>query len=375
MARTPSTAAAKYQLPVSTATVSVDHLRLAFGDADTSEHQTTIPQAFTSVAFRDNFGTLSGNEAPDSPSGLRSYSPTRSPARELRKQRKFDQNLTAKSDTPSPQKPSHGFCSGPSSGSVPSSGPPSRSESHDQGKRRVDGLDIEKQRIKERIRKARIELKTIQQEMYQSIADTKRTCQAAKERVQAERESAMRDIEVHMNVTKQRIAGMRTEMDQYQSQTPIQFQQNIPSQTFRFSRRQTYPDTPFTSASLLPSSSRSANCYTNHQQYYITSQDIRTTVSSIPSTRVQSFVKSNFSSTAAETVYSHVPRSPSPTALVTLAYSNHTKPISFKHSRSATDQLPSQFVSHDFDPLFRQNISAPVSAYLSTGTSLNVPGL
>ena len=135
-------------------------------------------------------------------------SPLHSPARESRKPREFDQILTAKSDTPGPEKPSHGFCSDLSSGSIPSSGPPSRSESPDQGKRRVDALDIEKQRIKERIRKARIELITIQQEMYQSIADTNRACQAAKERVQAEREFAIRDIEVQMNVTNQRIAGI-----------------------------------------------------------------------------------------------------------------------------------------------------------------------
>ena len=75
LARTPPAAAAQYQLPVSTATVSVDHLRLAFGDADTSEQQTTIPQGSTSVAFRDNFGTLSGGEAPESPVGLHSFPP------------------------------------------------------------------------------------------------------------------------------------------------------------------------------------------------------------------------------------------------------------------------------------------------------------
>ena len=90
LARTPSAAAAQYQLPVSIATVSVDHLRLAIGDADTSKLQTTISQASTSVAFRDNFGTMSGDEAPDSPSGLRSYSPTRFPIRASRKPRKFD---------------------------------------------------------------------------------------------------------------------------------------------------------------------------------------------------------------------------------------------------------------------------------------------
>ncbi len=72
-------------------------------------------------------------------------------------------------------------------------------------------------------------------------------------------------------------------------------------------------------------------------------------------------------------MYSHVRRSPSTTALVTSAYSNHKEPTSFKHSRSAADLLLSQSVSHDFDPLPRQNILAPVSAYLSTGTSLNVP--
>ena len=102
LGRTPSADAAQYQLPFSTATVSVDHLRLAIGDADTSELQTTIPQAPTSVAFRDNFGTLSGDEASDSPSGLHSFSPLHSPARESRKPRKFDQFLTAKSDTPGP---------------------------------------------------------------------------------------------------------------------------------------------------------------------------------------------------------------------------------------------------------------------------------
>ena len=375
LARTPSAAAAQYQLSVSTATVSVDHLRLAFGDADKSEHQTTIPQATTSVTFRDNFGTLSGNEAPDSPSGLHSFSPLHSPARESRKPRKFDQILTAKSDTLGSQKPSHGFCSDLSCGSIPLSGVPSRSESLDQGKRRVDALDIEMQRIKERIRKARIELITIQEEMYQSIANTNRACQAAKERVQAESEFAIRDIEVQMNVTNQRIAGMRTEMDQYQSQTHTHFQRNFPSQTSRLSRRRTLPDTPFTSSSLLPSSSRSANCYPNHQQYYLTSQVVRATLSSILPTRVQSFVKSNFSSTAGDTVCSHVPKSPSPTVLDTSAYSNHTKPTSFKHSRYGTDQPPSQSVTHDFDPRYCQNIPAPVSEYLFTGTSLNLPGL
>ena len=193
--------------------------------------------------------------------------------------------------------------------------------------------------------------------------------------MQAEREFAIRDLEAQMNVTKRRIAGVMAEMDQYQSQTPTQFKQNFPSQTSRVSRRQTYSDTPFTSSSLLPSSSRSANCYPNHQQYSLTSQDVRTTLSSIPPTRVQSFVKSNFSSTAADTVYSHVPRSPSSTVVVTSANSNHTKPTSFKHSRYATDQPPSQSVTHDFDPLPRQNIPAPVSEYLSTDTSLNLPGL
>ena len=134
-----------------------------------------------------------------------------------------------------------------------------------------------------------------------------------------------------------------------------------------------YSTTPITS-SPLPFSSQSANFYPNHQQYYPASQDVRATLSPTPPIRVQSFVTSNFASTAADTVYSHVPRSP-PTALVTSAYSNHTKPTSFKHSRSVTDQLPSQSVSHDFDPLSRQTIPAPVSAYLFTGTSHNVPGL
>ena len=73
-------------------------------------------------------------------------------------------------------------------------------------------------------------------------------------------------------------------------------------------------------------------------------------------------------------MYSHVPISLL-TAFITSAYSNQTKPTSFKYSRSATDQLLSQSVSHDFDPLSRQNIPAPVSAYLFTGTSLNVPKL
>ena len=90
LARSPSTAAEQYQLPVSSATVTVDHLRLAFGDADTSEKQTTIPQGSTSVAFRDNFVTLSGGEAPDSLFGLHSFSPSHSPARESRKPREFD---------------------------------------------------------------------------------------------------------------------------------------------------------------------------------------------------------------------------------------------------------------------------------------------
>ena len=165
LARTPSAAAELYQLPVSTATVFVANFRLAFNDADTSEHQTTIPQASISVAFRDNFCTLSNDEAPDSPFGLRSYSSTRSPARKLRKPCKFDHNLTAKSDTPGPQKPSHGFCGNPSSGSVPSSGPPSRSESFDQGKRGVDKLYTEEQRIKEALRNTRIKKKTIHQEL------------------------------------------------------------------------------------------------------------------------------------------------------------------------------------------------------------------
>ena len=131
-----------------------------------------------------------------------------------------------------------------------------------------------------------------------------------------------------------------------------------------------YPATPITS-SPLPFSSQSANFYPNHQQYYPASQDVRAILPPIPPIREHSFVISNFSSTAADTVYSHVPRSPSTTALVTSPYSNHTKPTSFKHSRSAIDQLPFQSVSHDFDPLPRQNIPAPVS----TGTSLNVPGL
>ena len=147
LARTPPAAAAQDQLPVSTATVSVDHLRLAFGDAVTSEQQTTIPQGSTSVAFRDNFGTLSGGEAPDRPFGLHSFSPSHSPARESRKPREFDQNLTAKSDTPGTHNPPHGFCCCPSSGLVPSNGPPSRNESPDQGKRVVDALNTEEQRI------------------------------------------------------------------------------------------------------------------------------------------------------------------------------------------------------------------------------------
>ena len=130
--------------------------------------------------------------------------------------------------------------------------PPSRSESSDQGKRRVDKVYTEEQRIKEALCNTRIKMKTIQQEMYQSIAATNRACQAAKERVQAEREFALRDLETQMNVTKQRIAGMRTEMDQCQSQTPTHFQQNFTSQTSCFSRRQTSPDTPFTSSSLFP---------------------------------------------------------------------------------------------------------------------------
>ena len=196
LARTPTAAAAQYQLPVSTATVSVDHLRLAFGDAGTSGQQTTIPQASTSVAFRDNFGTLSGGEAPDSPFGPHSFSLSHFPARESRNPREFGQNLTVKSDTAGPQKQPHGFNSGPSSGSVPSSGPPSRSESPDQGNRGVDALNTVEQRINKRICKARIELKTIQQEMYQTIAATNRACQAASDRVQADRDSAIRDLEV-----------------------------------------------------------------------------------------------------------------------------------------------------------------------------------
>ena len=43
VARTSPAAAAHYQLSVSTATVSVEHFRLAFGDADTSEQQNHSP--------------------------------------------------------------------------------------------------------------------------------------------------------------------------------------------------------------------------------------------------------------------------------------------------------------------------------------------
>ena len=57
LARTPPVAEEQYQLHVSTATVSVNHLRLAFGDTNISEQQKTIFQTSTSVAFRDNFGT------------------------------------------------------------------------------------------------------------------------------------------------------------------------------------------------------------------------------------------------------------------------------------------------------------------------------
>ena len=59
----------------------------------------------------------------------------------------------------------------------------------------------------------------IQQEIYQTIAATNRACQAATERVQANRDSAIRDLVVQENVTKQRIAGIKAGMDQYQSQT------------------------------------------------------------------------------------------------------------------------------------------------------------
>ena len=121
-----------------------------------------------------------------------------------------------------------------------------------------------------------------------------------------------------------------------------------------------YPATPITSSSLSYSS-QSDNSYQNHQQYYPASQDVRATLLPTPPIRVQSFVKSNFSSTAADTVYSHVPRSPSPTVLVSSSYSNYTKPTSFKHSRYATDQPPSQSVTNDFDPLPRPNTPAPVS--------------
>ncbi len=72
---------------------------------------------------------------------------------------------------------------------------------------------------------------------------------------------------------------------------------------------------------------------------------------------------------------SHVLNSPSTTALITTAYSNHTESTFFKRSGSAADQLLSKSVSHDFDSRLLQNILAPVSAYLSTGTSLNVPEL
>ena len=51
--------------------------------------------------------------------------------------------------------------------------------------------------------------------MYQTIAATNRACQAATERVKADRDSAIRDREVQENVTKQRIAGINAGMDQY----------------------------------------------------------------------------------------------------------------------------------------------------------------
>lgn len=104
-------ATALYQLPVSTAIVSGDHRQFAFGDADTSEQQTTIPQASNSVAYRDNFGTLCGGAAPESPFAPQNFSPTHSPARESRKLGKVDQNITAKLDIPGLQKPQYGFCS------------------------------------------------------------------------------------------------------------------------------------------------------------------------------------------------------------------------------------------------------------------------
>ena len=61
----------------------------------------------------------------------------------------------------------------------------------------------------EKICYARIELNTIQQVMYQTIATTNRACKAASERVQADRDFAIRDLEVQENVTKRRITGMK----------------------------------------------------------------------------------------------------------------------------------------------------------------------
>ena len=94
-------------------------------------------------------------------------------------------------------------------------------------------MNIEEQRINERISKEIIELKTIQQEKYQIIATTNRACQAATERVKADRDSAIRDLEDQGHVTKQRIAGINAGIDQYQSQTQTQFQRNYLMQTSR----------------------------------------------------------------------------------------------------------------------------------------------
>ena len=204
--------------------------------------------------------------------------------------------------------------------------------------------------------------------------------EAAREKYDREREKAHREHQARMRELVERkteayelLASIKSAHNCNELQVHFQRIHPRPRSRSPLPPSFCYPATPLTS-SPLHFSSQSGNFYPNHQQYYLALQDVRAILPPTPPIRVQSFVTSNFASTAADTVYSHVPRSP-PAALVTSAYSNHTKPTSFKHSRSATDQLPSQSVSHNFDPLSRQNNPATVSAYLFTGTSLNEPGL
>ena len=235
---------------------AADHLQtIAVSAPSGADRSSFIPNVSTtmshvppSVAVRDAFETARGSESFDHSVRFQ-YEQTagHSPLSHLPPV--VETNLTEVTDTPLFVKPPFVFQSGLSSGSDPSSGPPSCTTSPDQLQQQIEAMRIEKCRLQDYLRAAQNNL----QSMHQATeAERDRTFRE----YQKERQIRMRELADLEIAARERLDRIESQIFQHQSGS--RFQHNYPPRSSRDSHayRTNYSATPFSSSSILPHTPR-----------------------------------------------------------------------------------------------------------------------